>query len=128
MTPIPLQPFLLCPGQSQCLALFAAPPPEASAKGGVIPLFPIPTPSPVNSTLSKYDNKCPPELGGTLLHKVELTGEGVGIGRIRGERVITPPLALASGGGAANRAKHWLCPGHKRKGCEGVGVMMKDIK
>ncbi|KAF9503375.1 hypothetical protein BS47DRAFT_1369576 [Hydnum rufescens UP504] len=30
--------------------------------------------------------------------------------------------------GAANRAKHWLCPGHRRKGCEGVGVMMKDIK
>ncbi|KAF9513561.1 hypothetical protein BS47DRAFT_1362290 [Hydnum rufescens UP504] len=67
MTPTPSQPFLLCPGQSQCLALFAAPPPEASAKGGVIPLLPISTPSPVNSTLSKYDNKCPPELGGTLL-------------------------------------------------------------
>ncbi|KAF9504979.1 hypothetical protein BS47DRAFT_1368406 [Hydnum rufescens UP504] len=57
--------------QSQCLALFAAPPPEASAKGGVItssPILPIPTPSPVNSTLSKYNNRCPPELGGTLLH------------------------------------------------------------
>ncbi|KAF9516151.1 hypothetical protein BS47DRAFT_1360545 [Hydnum rufescens UP504] len=36
MTPIPSQPFLLCPGQSQCLALFAAPPPEASAKGGAL--------------------------------------------------------------------------------------------
>ncbi|KAF9509563.1 hypothetical protein BS47DRAFT_1412129 [Hydnum rufescens UP504] len=75
MTPLPLQPFLLCPGQSQCLALFAAPPPEASAKGGVIipsPLLPIPTPSPVNSTLSKYDNRCPPGLGGTLLQHANL--------------------------------------------------------
>ncbi|KAF9518156.1 hypothetical protein BS47DRAFT_1359176 [Hydnum rufescens UP504] len=33
MTSLPSHPFLLCPGQSQCLALFAAPPPEASAKG-----------------------------------------------------------------------------------------------
>ncbi|KAF9505184.1 hypothetical protein BS47DRAFT_1368268 [Hydnum rufescens UP504] len=50
-------------------------------------------------------NKVPPSSGGHLLSyldKVELTGEGVGIGR-RGEGVITPPLALASGGGAANR-------------------------
>ncbi|KAF9503532.1 hypothetical protein BS47DRAFT_1369468 [Hydnum rufescens UP504] len=60
MTPLPSHPFLLCPGQSQCLALFAAPPPEASAKGGVItssPILPYPAPSPVNSTLSKYDNR-----------------------------------------------------------------------
>ncbi|KAF9508606.1 hypothetical protein BS47DRAFT_1415823 [Hydnum rufescens UP504] len=42
-------------------------------------------------------NKVPPSSGGHLLSyldKVELTGEGVGIG----QRGITPPLALASGG------------------------------
>ncbi|KAF9503427.1 hypothetical protein BS47DRAFT_1369542 [Hydnum rufescens UP504] len=45
-----------------------------------------------------------------------------------GGRVITPPLALALGGGAAHRAKHWLCPEHRRKGCGWNGRMMKDSK
>jgi hypothetical protein len=62
------------------------------------------------------------------LDKVELTEEGVEIGRIGEEGVITPPSALALDGGAVHGAKHWLCPGCRRKGCKGKGVMMKDIK
>ena len=60
----------------------------------------------------------------SYLDKVELTW---GRGEV-GEEVILPPSALASGGGTMDRAKHWLCSGHGRKGCEGRGVMMKDVK
>jgi hypothetical protein len=62
------------------------------------------------------------------LDKAESTGVGVGIGEGGGEGVITPPSALALDGGAVHGAKHWLRPRCRRKGCEGKGVMIKDIK
>jgi hypothetical protein len=63
----------------------------------------------------------------SYLDKAELTGEGVGIGE-RGEGITLPPLALASCGGTAHRAKHWLHSEYSGKGCEGMEVMMQDSK
>jgi hypothetical protein len=80
--------------------------------------------------MSNECNEVPPDFKRALvsyLDKAESTGVGVGIGRI-GEEIITPPLALASGGGAVHGAKHWLHTGCRRKGRGGNGVMMKDIK
>jgi hypothetical protein len=62
------------------------------------------------------------------LDQVESTEEGVEIGRIREEGVITLPSALALDRGAGHRAKHWLCSKYMGKGCKGKGVMMKGIK
>jgi hypothetical protein len=76
-------------------------------------------------------NEVPPNFERALVSyfdKVELTDVGVGIGEGRGEGVITPPSALALDGGAVDRAKHWLHPRYRRKGCGGKGVMMKGIK
>ncbi|KAF9510928.1 hypothetical protein BS47DRAFT_1364146 [Hydnum rufescens UP504] len=81
-----------------------------------------------------YEDQCnevPPRFRRTLIVVLGQSGVnrlGAGWEGIRGEegeRVITSPLALALGGGAAHRAKHWLCPEHRRKGCEGMGMMVK---
>ncbi|KAF9520810.1 hypothetical protein BS47DRAFT_1426614 [Hydnum rufescens UP504] len=76
-------------------------------------------------------NEVPPGFRRTLVvvlgqSRVDRLGAGwEGIRGEEGERVITPPLALALGGGAAHRAKHWLFPEHRRKGCKGMGMMVK---
>ncbi|KAF9506746.1 hypothetical protein BS47DRAFT_381061 [Hydnum rufescens UP504] len=77
MTSSLLHPFLLGAGQSQCLALCAAPPPKASAEGGVITLSPSSPLIPSHPAPNLLTLLCPStttsallNLGGTSLQYV----------------------------------------------------------